>query len=110
MHPESDILKILTLRKIGTCRKYKIPAGSQVQLMTGFKVFAIVEITAVEYIEDISKINHERVKNLGFKTRKEYLKQPYNVNNESKERYYHEFKVIESKINEYIGAWKHESI
>ena len=87
-----------------------LPAGSKVQLMAGFKVFAIVEITAVKYIPDITKVNHEIIKNLGFKTRKEYLKQSYNVNNESKERYYHEFKVIESRINEYIGAWKHESI
>ena len=103
---ESDILKILTGRKVATCRKYPLNIGNQYSCMVAFKVFAVIEITAVTYIPDITKINSTVVRKLGYKTRKEYLKENYNKNNESKERYLMEFKVIENRINDYINNWK----
>lgn len=104
--PEADILKILTGRKTATCRPYSLKLGQEYIFLSNFKGFARVRIIKVTFIPDITKINHDTVKKLGFKTRKEYLKQPYNVNNESKERYLIEFEVIENLILNYIDLWR----
>ena len=105
LFPEADILKILTGRKAATCRGYSIPAGATLQLMAGFKVFAVAKVTAVSYIPDISRIDNKTVRKLGFKTRKAYLNESYNKNNESKERYLIEFEIVNNEIINYINKW-----
>lgn len=102
---ESDILKILTCRKTATCRAYPLKVGQLHKCMVSFKVFAVVKVTKVTYISNIEAIDHPSIKKLGYKTRKAYLNESFNKNNESKERYFIEFEVIENRINDYINKW-----
>lgn len=103
--PETDILKILTNRKSMTCRNYPLKVGHDYKLMSNFKIFATVTITNVTYIEDVNKLNHETIKKLGFKTKKEYLNQFYNVSNNNNTRYLIEFEIKTNEILNYIDKW-----
>ena len=44
------------------------------------------KIIGIDLIEDINQINLETVRDLGYKTRREYLAEPFNENNEENER------------------------
>ena len=98
-----DIILILTLRKKATCRDYPLKVGKIYKGCIGFlPYFCKFKVVSCKKL-DINKLNKKQVNNLGFKTKKEYLNMTYSNNHI---KYYHEFELIESNINEFIQAYK----
>lgn len=106
---ERDIFKICKGQKIKTLRPLNIDLeiGQTVKCAVLYrKPFASVKIVNKTFIEDFTTLKAVEFKDLGYKTKKDYFKEPYNLKNGSKARILYEFELIEFDINGYIKSFK----
>ena len=105
---ERDIFKILKGSKNKTARGLNIDleVGEVVKFAILYRPpFALAKIVNKQFIEDISQLKASEFKALGYKTKKDYLNEPFNLNKPSKARFIYEFEIIEYDLKPYIESF-----
>ena len=105
-----EIFQICKEIKKGTARKTDHPifknlkVGDYIKIMIGFKEVATVKVTDIKYNINMKNEKLETFKKLGYKTKKEYLNE-YKEKEDQKQNIIY-FKLIKYDLNKYIESYK----